>query len=160
MFQAMEFKELLARHKKALSEYSVLEKKKGYEVKAKQLLLKERLLADDYRHLLRWKLREAYSSTTSGMKAADLKELWEVWKVMEVADIELPPAPAEPSVPAPNNTALGRTVKRKFEEAITAGDNLLNGEDFLELAEKFKQIAQQKGVTIELNNEQTVETQS
>ncbi len=98
-------------------------------------------------HLLRWKLGEAYSPTTSGMKAADLKQLWEVWKDMEVADIELHPAPAEP-------------VKRKFEEAITAGDNLLNGEDFLELAEKFKQIAQQKGVTIELNNEQAVETQS
>jgi hypothetical protein len=156
----MEFKELLARHKKSLSKYSVLEKKKGCEVKAKPLLLKEWLLADDYRHLLRWKLREAYSSTTSGMKAADLKELWEVWKVMEVADIELPPALVEPSVPAPNNTALGRTVKRKFEEPITAGDNLPNGGDFLELAEKFKHIAQQKGVTIELNNEQAlVETQ-
>ncbi len=63
------------------------------------------------------------------------------------------------SVPAPNNTALGRTMKRKFEEALTAGDDLLNGEDFLELAEKFKCIAQQKGVTIELNNEEVEQTQ-
>ncbi len=63
-----------------------------------------------------------------------------------------------PSVPAPNNTVLGRTRKRNFEEALTAGDNLLNGEDFLELAEKFKCIAPQKGVTIELNNEEVEQT--
>ncbi len=108
---------------------------------------------------MRWKLGEAYSSTTNGMKAADLKQLREVWKDVEVADIKLLPAPAEPSVPAPNNTALGRTVKQKFEVALTAGDNLLNGEDFLELAEKFKCKAQQKRVTIELNNEQVEQTQ-
>jgi hypothetical protein len=92
------------------------------------------------------------------MRAAHLKQLWKVWKDVEVADIELPPAPAEPSVPAQNNTALGRTVKQKFEEALTVGNNLLNAEDFLELAEKFKCIAQQKGVTIELNNEEVEQT--
>jgi 3-deoxy-D-manno-octulosonic acid (KDO) 8-phosphate synthase len=33
-----------------------------------------------------------------------------------------------------------------------AGDNVLNGEDFLELAEKFQRIAQQKGITIAFKN--------
>ncbi len=33
MFQAMEFKELLARHKKALSEYSVLEKRRAMKLR-------------------------------------------------------------------------------------------------------------------------------
>ncbi len=44
MFQVMEFKELLARHKMALAEYSILEKKKSYEVKGKQILLQEQLI--------------------------------------------------------------------------------------------------------------------
>jgi hypothetical protein len=94
-------------------------------------LLKERLLVDDYKHWLRWKLGDAYISTTSGMKAPQLKQLWEVWKDTEVADIDLSLPPLAPSVPEPGNTALGRTVKRKFDEAIMAGDNVLNGEDFL-----------------------------
>lgn len=159
MFQAMEYKELLAAHKKALAEYSVLQKNKAVQDKGKQTLLKERLLVDDYKHLLRWKLGDAYSSTTSGMKAPQLKQLWEVWKDTEVADIDLPPPPLAPSVPEPGNTALGRTVKRKFDEAITAGDNMLNEEDFLELAEKFQRIAQQKGITIAFNNNNMDQTQ-
>jgi len=122
--------------------------------------MKEHLLADDYKHLLRWKLGKGYSSTTSGMKVAQLKQLWEVWKDMEVVDIELPPAAVEPSVPGPNKTALcGTDVKQKFEEAITAGDNLLDGEDSLELAEKFECITQQKGVNIELSNEEVEQSQ-
>jgi hypothetical protein len=67
MFQAPEFKELLTRHKRALAEYSVLEKKKRHEIQGKQILLKEELLSDDYRHLFRWKLGEAYSSTTTDL---------------------------------------------------------------------------------------------
>jgi len=47
MFQAMEYKELLAAHKKALAEYSVLQKNKAVQDKGKQTLLKERLLVDD-----------------------------------------------------------------------------------------------------------------
>jgi hypothetical protein len=120
MFQAMEYKELLAAHKKALAEYSVLQKK----------------------------------------KAPQLKQLWEVWKDTEVADIDLPPPPLAPSVPEPGNTALGRTVKRKFDKAIMVGDNLLNEEDFLELAEKYQRIAQQKGITIAFNNNNRDQTQN
>jgi len=73
-------------------------------------------LADDYKHLLKWKLGEAYSLLTSGMKIAQLKQLWEFWKDTEVPDIELPPAPVVLSVPEPNNTALGRTVKQKLKK--------------------------------------------
>jgi hypothetical protein len=110
------FKELLAQYKKSLAEYSVLEKKNGNEVKGKQMIVEEWLLADDYKHLLKWKLGEAYSLLTSGMKIAQLKQLWEFWKDTEVPDIELPPAPVALSVPEPNNTALGRTVKQKLKK--------------------------------------------
>jgi hypothetical protein len=93
------------------------------------------------------------------MKAPQLKQLWEVWKDTEVADIDLPPPPLAPSVPEAGNTALGRTVKQKFDEAISAGDDVLNEEDFLELAEKFQRIAQQKGITIAFNNNNMGQTQ-
>jgi hypothetical protein len=93
------------------------------------------------------------------MKAPQLKQLWEVWKGTEVADIDLPPPPLAPSVPEPGNTALGRSVKRKFDKAITAGDNVLSEEDFLELVEKIQHIAQQKGITIAFNNNNMDQTQ-
>jgi hypothetical protein len=72
----------------------------------------------------------------------------------------LPLSPLAPSVPEPGNTALGRTVNRKFDKAIMVGDNLLNEEDFLELAEKFQHIAQQKWITIAFNNHNRDQTQN
>ena len=43
---------------------------------------------------------------------------------MDTPDIIVPPEPMEPSVPAPDNNELGRAVKRKFGEAIAAGEQL------------------------------------
>jgi hypothetical protein len=60
----------------------------------------------------------------------------------------LPLQPQEPPIQAVSHTALGRTVKRKFEEAIAAGGDVLSEEDLTELAAKFKVIAQQKGVQL------------
>lgn len=62
--------------------------------------------------------------------------------------IHLPLEPQESPIQAVSCTALGRAVKQKFEEAISAGGNALSEEDFMELLAKFKVTLQQKGVQL------------
>ena len=54
----------------------------------------------------------------------------------------------EPAVPGTNNTQLGRTIKRKFDEAMAAG-NVLDDNEFREIAAKFRAVAAQKGLNLE-----------
>ncbi len=53
----------------------------------------------------------------------------------------------EPSVPGPNNTQLGRIIKRKFDEAMATG-NVLDDNEFREIAAKFRAVAAQKGLNL------------
>ena len=41
------------------------------------------------------------------------------------------------------------TVTKKFEEAIAAGETLLNDDDFKNLSAKLKEAAERKGITID-----------
>jgi hypothetical protein len=104
------------------------------------MLLKEIFLVDDYKNVLKWKLGDTYSSITKGMKANDLKLLFDQWRDIEVPEIHLPPQLQEPPIQSVTNTALGRTVKRKFEEAIATGGDVLSEEDFMEVVAIFKVI--------------------
>ena len=61
----------------------------------------------------------------------------------------LPPEPVAPLVPEPCNTALGRTVTKKFEEALAAGETVLSDDDFKNLAAKLKEAVERKGITID-----------
>ncbi len=54
----------------------------------------------------------------------------------------------EPAVPGPNNTPLGRTIYQKFDEAMAAG-KILDGNEFQEIAAKFRAVAAQKGLNLE-----------
>jgi hypothetical protein len=105
-------------------------------------------LIDDYKNVLKWKLGDAYYSTTKGMKALDLKLLLDQRRDIEVPDMQLPLHPQEPKVQSVFHTALGRVVKQKFEEALAASGDALSEEDFMELAAKFKVLAEQKGVQL------------
>jgi hypothetical protein len=63
-------------------------------------------------------------------------------------DIFVPEEPVEPAVPGPNNTPLGRTIYQKFDEAMAAG-KILDGNEFQEIAAKFRAVAAQKGLNLE-----------
>ena len=147
MFKAMQYKEDLKKYEKDKEEWNKIQKKKMIEDKGRATLLKERFLVDDYKNVLKWKLSDTYSLITKGMKANDLKLLFEQWRDIEVPETHLPLQPQEPPIQAVSHTALGRTIKQKFEEAIAAGGDMLSEVDFIELA-KFKVIAQQKGVQL------------
>ncbi len=69
MFKAMQYKKDLKKYEKDKDESSKIHKKSMIKDKGRATLLKETLLVDDYKNLLKWKLGSAYSSTTKGMKA-------------------------------------------------------------------------------------------
>ncbi len=106
---------------------------------------KEKPTVKDYQDMLQWKLGDEYSKITKGFKLAQLKELWETVKDSITLDIFVP---VEPADPGPNNTQLGRTIKRKFDEPMAAG-NVLDDNEFREIAATFRAVAAQKGLNLE-----------
>ncbi len=98
--------------------------------------------------MLKWKLGDAFSSTTKGMKTLDLKLLFDQWRDIEVPDRQLSLQPQDPPIQSVSHTALGRVIKQKFEDALAAGGDALSEEDFMDLADKFKNLAEQKGVQL------------
>jgi hypothetical protein len=55
----------------------------------------------------------------------------------------------EPEVPRPDDTQLGRTIKGNFDQAVSAGAQILSEEDFKDLYAKLKDTAQKKGFSLE-----------
>ena len=150
IFQAFEYKELLAKYKLECDSFKRIQKKKECEIKGKMALAKTRLTVKDYECLLRWKIGDEFVSVTKGFKLADYKKIWEdEWRDKLVEDNVLPPEPVAPLVPEPCNTALGRTVTKKFEEALAAGETVLSDDDFKNLAAKLKEAVERKGITID-----------
>jgi hypothetical protein len=130
-------------------------KLKEVEVKAKELLNKERLVVADYKNLLRWKLGDEYSEATKNMRAEQLKQLWEAKKDMLLNDTELPPPPLPPAIPTANETLLGEKVRKKFYEVIAASNEVMDHVDIREMASKLKSLAAEKGIQIEISDANT-----
>ena len=145
MFQAMEYKDLLSKHQKDVAAHKLLVSKKQTESKAKELLTKEKPTVKDYQHLLQWKLGDDYVRITKGMRAAQLKEQWERLKDTVTPDVIVPEEPREPEVPSVNQTQLGRTTKRKFDETIASGD-VLGESEIREIIAKLTAVAAEKGL--------------
>jgi hypothetical protein len=138
--------------KKRLSEWTKLKAQKDLELKAKILLLQQetqptkKFTSAELVTLLKWKT----GKTTQGMKVDELRNSWEIAKLQDSPeDIMLPEQPQPPALPAVNQTALGRTIKRKFNEVITAVEttaDAIDDDDFNTIAEQFNKNCERRGV--------------
>jgi len=138
--------------KKRLSEWTKLKAQKDLELKAKFLLQQQetqptkKFTSAELVTLLKWKT----GKTTQGMKVDELRNSWEIAKLQDSPeDIMLPEQPQPPALPAVNQTALGRTIKRKFNEVIAAVEttaDAIDDDDFNTIAEQFNKICERRGV--------------
>ncbi len=81
------------------------------------------------------------------MRAVQLKEQWERVKDTITPDVNIPEEPREPEVPSVNQTQLGRTKKRKFDETIASGD-MLGESEIREMITKLTAMTAEKGLQI------------
>ena len=84
------------------------------------------------------------------MKVDELRNSWEIAKLQDSPeDIMLPEQPQPPALPAVNQTALGRTIKRKFNEVIAAVETTPNAnddEEFNMIVHQFNKICERHDV--------------
>ena len=96
-------------------------------------------------------LKGKMGQPTQGMKVNELKSAWEMAKVQDPPeDIILLEQPQPPTFPAVNQTALGWTIKRKFNEVVAAVDTTADAIDpdgFNEIVTQFHKICARHGVT-------------
>ena len=134
-------------------EWSKLKAQKDLELKAKHLMQQEesqptkRFTSAELCALLKWKT----GKTFQGLKVDELRNLWSSIKLQDSPeDIDLPPEPQPPTVPTVSQTALGRTIKRKFNEVIAAVESTgdaINDDDFNAITSNFKKLCERRGVS-------------
>jgi hypothetical protein len=157
IFVSNAYRERKQEYKKQMLEYGKLKKLKDQQEKGKALLQQsmnhpnKKFSSAELTALLKWKLGNEYKTRTQGIKVDELRKVWDTEKDQDMEDIDLPPPPLSPKVPGVDQTALGRSVKRKFTEAIaaTANSDVVNEEDFNEIAGQFKQICDRRGLNLE-----------
>ena len=152
IFVSSELGEKQKDYKKRLSAWSKLKAQKELELKAKLLLQQQeiqptkRFTSAELATLLKWKTGQ----TTQGMKVDELRSAWETAKLQDPPeDIILPEQPQPPTLPTVNQTALGRTIKRKFNEVVAAVEttaDAIDPDDFNAIANQFHKICERRGV--------------
>ena len=145
-------------YKKRVAEWSKLKAQKDLELKAKLFLQQQEIqptkkfTSAELATLLKWKTGQ----TSQGLKVDELRSAWETAKLQDSpADIILPEQPQPPTLPTVDQTALGRTIKRKFNEVIASVETTVDAidpEEFNEIASKFHKICERRGVTFANTN--------